>query len=158
MPLKMLRVPFGFWLQDVLALDRNPYDRIGHFMQGLVPAMVAREVLLRLRVVRGRGWLFFVVACICLAISALYELIEWGAAVVFGGDLGQAYLGTEGDEWDAHMDMALASLGALVAMAITLCINLALQRDFASEWAESFRIKQSEPLGEEAVARMLAEG
>jgi putative membrane protein len=87
----------------------------------------------------------------------IYELIEWGAAEIFGGDLGQAYLGTQGDVWDAHKDMALASLGAAIAMAVTLAINRALQRDFASEWADSFRVKHPDPLGEEAVARMLAE-
>jgi len=85
----------------------------------------------------------------------IYELVEWRAAAVFGGELGQAYLGTQGDIWDAHKDMALASLGALLAMAVTLAVNFALQRDFASEWAESFRVKQVEPLGEEALARML---
>jgi putative membrane protein len=78
------RVPVGFWLQDVLALDRNPYDRIGHFMQGFVPAIAAREILLRHRVLRPGGWLFFVVTCVCLAISAVYELIEWAAAVALG--------------------------------------------------------------------------
>ena len=117
MPLKMLRVPFGFWLQEVLALDRNPYDRIGRFMQGLVPALVAREILLRLRVVRGRGWLFFVVACICLAISALYELIEWGAAVALGQGA-EAFLGTQGDPWDTQSDMAMALAGAVVGQAL----------------------------------------
>jgi putative membrane protein len=111
------RVPFGFWLQDVLALDRNPYDRIGHFMQGLVPAMVAREVLLRLRVVRGRGWLFYIVTSICLAISALYELIEWGAAVALGQGA-DAFLGTQGDPWDTQSDMAMALVGAIAGQVL----------------------------------------
>lgn len=111
------RVPFGFWLQDVLALDRNPYDRIGHFMQGLVPAMVAREILLRLRVVRGRGWLFYVVTSICLAISALYELIEWGAAVALGQGA-DAFLGTQGDPWDTQSDMAMALVGAIAGQVL----------------------------------------
>ncbi|MCK6376530.1 MAG: DUF2238 domain-containing protein, partial [Zoogloea sp.] len=111
------RVPFGFWLQDVLALDRNPYDRIGHFMQGLVPAMVAREVLLRLRVVRGRGWLFYIVTSLCLAISALYELIEWGAAVALGQGA-DAFLGTQGDPWDTQNDMAMALVGAIAGQVL----------------------------------------
>lgn len=106
------RVPFGFWLQDVLALDRNPYDRIGHFMQGLVPAIAAREILLRRRVVQGRGWLFFLVSCVCLAISAAYELIEWRAAVALGQGA-DAFLATQGDPWDTQSDMAMALVGAL---------------------------------------------
>lgn len=111
------RVPFGFWLQDVLALDRNPYDRIGHFMQGLAPAMVAREILLRLRVVRGRGWLFYIVTSLCLAISALYELIEWGAAVALGQGA-DAFLGTQGDPWDTQSDMAMALVGAIAGQVL----------------------------------------
>lgn len=111
------KVPFGFWLQDVLALDRNPYDRIGHFMQGLVPAMVAREILLRLRVVRGRGWLFYIVTSLCLAISALYELIEWGAAVALGQGA-DAFLGTQGDPWDTQSDMAMALVGAITGQLL----------------------------------------
>ena len=108
------RVPFGFWLQDVMGLERNPYDRIGHFMQGLVPALAAREILLRRAVVRGRGWLFFIVSCICLAISAVYELVEWGAAVALGQGA-EAFLGTQGDPWDTQSDMAMALVGAVCA-------------------------------------------
>ncbi|HMW51374.1 MAG TPA: DUF2238 domain-containing protein [Rhodocyclaceae bacterium] len=108
------RVPFGFWLQDVFHLARNPYDRIGHFMQGFVPALAAREVLLRRGIVRGRGWLFFLVTCVCLAVSALYELIEWGAAEALGQGA-DAFLGTQGDPWDTQNDMAMALVGALVA-------------------------------------------
>lgn len=113
------RVPFGFWLQDVLDLQRNPYDRIGHFMQGFVPAMAAREILIRHAVVRGRGWLLFIVTSICLAVSALYELIEWGAAVALGQGA-DAFLGTQGDAWDTQNDMAMALLGALAAQ---LCLG-----------------------------------
>ena len=108
------RVPLGFWLQDVLALDRNPYDRIGHLMQGFVPAIAAREILLRHRVLREGGWLFFVVTCVCLAISAVYELVEWAAAVALGQGA-EAFLGTQGDPWDTQNDMAMALLGALAA-------------------------------------------
>lgn len=108
------RVPFGFWLQDVMGFERNPYDRIGHFMQGFVPALAAREILLRRAVVRGRGWLLFIVSCICLAISAVYELVEWGAAVALGQGA-EAFLGTQGDPWDTQSDMAMALVGAVCA-------------------------------------------
>jgi putative membrane protein len=86
-----------------------------------------------------------------MSTSMLYELIEWLAAEWFGGDLGAAYLGTQGDVWDAHKDMALASLGALIAMVVTAFVNRHLQRDFAQEWAESIRVKRRKPLGEEAL-------
>ena len=111
------RVPLGDWLQDAFALARNPYDRIGHFFQGFVPAMLARELLLRLDVVRGRGWLFFLVCCVCLAISALYELIEWQAAVLVAGGAVE-FLGTQGDPWDAQADMSLALGGAALAQIL----------------------------------------
>ncbi|TVO57672.1 DUF2238 domain-containing protein [Denitromonas halophila] len=111
------RVPLGFWLQDVFDFARNPYDRIGHFAQGFVPAMVARELLLRLQVLRRPRWLFFLVCCICLAISATYELIEWLAAVVMGGEA-EDFLGTQGDPWDTQSDMALALLGAALAQML----------------------------------------
>jgi putative membrane protein len=146
----------GFSLNESLGFQRNHYDRALHFAYGLLFAYPIREVFLRVANVRG-FWGYFFPLDLTMSTSMIYELIEWGAAVIFGGELGQAYLGTQGDEWDAHVDMALASLGALLAMGITLCMNLALQRDFASEWAESFRIKHSEPLGEEAIARMLEE-
>ena len=86
----------------------------------------------------------------------MFELFEWGAAEYFGGDLGMAYLGIQGDIWDAHKDMALASLGALIAMSATAAINVSLQRDFAREWAESLHVKGQKPLGEYAIRRMLA--
>ena len=110
-------VPLGFWLQDWLELSRNPYDKIGHWMQGFVPALVAREILIRKGVVRGQGWLFFLVTCICLAISALYELIEWQAAVMMGQGA-DAFLGTQGDPWDTQSDMATAWFGAMAAQLL----------------------------------------
>jgi len=88
-----------------------------------------------------------------MAFSALFELIEWGAALVLGGDLGAAYLGTQGDPWDSHKDIALASLGALLAMLLNAAINLRFQRDFAREWTESLRVKGKRPLGEDALPR-----
>jgi putative membrane protein len=108
------KVPLGFWLQDVLDFSRNPYDRIGHFAQGFVPAIVARELLLRHTPLRRGGWLFTIVAGMCLAISACYEFIEWWAALLGGGSA-EAFLGTQGDVWDTQWDMFLALCGALAA-------------------------------------------
>ena len=105
------RVPAGFWLQELLSLERNPYDRIGHFMQGFVPAMVAREIFLRNRFVAGAGMVGFLCVCVALAVSAVYELIEWGAALALGQGA-EEFLGTQGDPWDTQADMFLALLGA----------------------------------------------
>ena len=107
-------VPLGFWMQDTFGFARNHYDRIGHFAQGFVPAILAREILRRFRVVRGRGWLFAIVVAICLAISAAYELLEWSVAVM-SGTKAEAFLGTQGDVWDTQKDMALAAIGAITA-------------------------------------------
>ena len=109
------RVPFGFELQSWLDLSRNPYDKIGHFAQGFIPALVAREILLRGGYVQGRRMLAFVVGCIVLAISASYELIEWAAALALGQGADE-FLGTQGDPWDTQSDMAFALLGALAAL------------------------------------------
>lgn len=110
------RVPFGFQLQELLGLSRNPYDKIGHFFQGFVPALVAREILLRGGYVRGRRMLAFLTLCVVLSISATYELIEWAAAVALdqGAD---EFLGTQGDSWDTQSDMFLALIGGIVALA-----------------------------------------
>jgi putative membrane protein len=110
-------VPFGDGLRDLFDLSRNPYDRIGHFAQGFVPAIVAREILLRHTPLRPGGWLFTIVAGMCLAISACYEFIEWFAAIVGGGDA-DAFLGTQGDVWDTQWDMFLALIGALSAQLL----------------------------------------
>ncbi len=107
-------VPLGFWVRDAFGFARNHYDRIGHFAQGFVPAIVAREILIRLNVVRGRGWLFTIVVAICLAISSAYELLEWAVAIA-SGSKGDAFLGTQGDVWDTQKDMFLAGLGAIIA-------------------------------------------
>lgn len=108
------RVPFGFILQNIFHLKRNPYDRIGHLFQGFVPAIIVREILLR-RTPLQRGKRFvFITTCICLAISAFYELLEWGGAVAFG-QKAEDFLGTQGDIWDSHWDMLLAVIGSLVA-------------------------------------------
>jgi putative membrane protein len=111
------KVPLGYWLQDLFDFARNPYDRIGHLAQGFVPAMIAREILLRVTPLRRGGWLFFIVSSICLAISACYEFIEWGAAIIGGGSA-EAFLGMQGDVWDTQWDMFLALCGALSAQLL----------------------------------------
>ena len=108
------RVPLGFWLQDFFGFARNHYDRLGHFAQGFVPAIVSREILLRRFPVLRGGWLFFLVVCICLAISASYEFIEWWSALL-GGESADAFLGTQGDVWDTQWDLFMALVGALTA-------------------------------------------
>lgn len=109
------RVPLGFQLADLLHLSRNPYDKIGHFFQGFVPALVAREILIRAGYVRGKKMLTFIVVCIVLAISATYELIEWAAAVILGQGADE-FLGTQGDPWDTQSDMFLALIGAVTGL------------------------------------------
>ena len=106
--------PLFNWLRDVLLLDRNYYDRVGHVFQGFVPAILAREVLLRRSPLPRGKWLFFLVCCICLALSAGYELLEWWVAVA-SGEAAVAFLATQGDVWDTQWDMFLALLGALAA-------------------------------------------
>jgi putative membrane protein len=111
------RVPLGFWLEDWLGLGRNPYDRIGHFMQGVTPALVAREIFLRGAHVSGRRMLPFLALCVALAVSAAYELIEWSAALALGQGA-DAFLGTQGDPWDTQEDMFCALVGAVAALAL----------------------------------------
>ena len=111
------RVPVGFYLADLFDLSRNPYDKIGHFFQGLVPALAVREILLRGAYVRGRRMLAFIVVCVVLAISATYELIEWGAALALGQGADE-FLGTQGDIWDTQSDMFCALLGAITALLV----------------------------------------
>lgn len=111
------RVPLGFWLQDILGSARNPYDKIGHFMQGFVPALVAREILLRGAYVRGKRMAAFLCICVAMAISACYELIEWAAAVALGQGADE-FLGTQGDVWDTQSDMFMALIGSTTAMAL----------------------------------------
>ena len=107
-------VPLFNWIRDVFHLARNHYDRLGHLAQGFVPAIVAREILLRKTPLRRGGWLFFLVTCVCLAISAVYELIEWGTAATSGA-ASDAFLGTQGDPWDTQKDMLCAGIGAVLA-------------------------------------------
>ncbi len=109
------RVPAFDWLRDAFELSRNHYDRVGHFFQGFVPALVIRELLLRTSTLRRGGWLFVLTISACLAVSALYELIEWGVALA-SGTAAEAFLGTQGDVWDTQSDMFLCLVGTLVAL------------------------------------------
>jgi putative membrane protein len=110
-------MPLFSWLRDEFGLSRNYYDRLGHVMQGAVPAIIAREILLRNRVVNGKGWLFFLVTCLCLAVSALYELVEWWVAVG-SGTAADAFLATQGDVWDTQWDMFMALCGAIASQLL----------------------------------------
>ncbi|WP_051689560.1 DUF2238 domain-containing protein [Pelobacter seleniigenes] len=110
-------VPVFNWLRDYFDLARNNYDKVGHLAQGFIPAIIAREILLRKQVVNGRRWLNVLIVCICLAISACYELIEWWVALL-SGEAADAFLGTQGDLWDTQSDMALALLGSILALLL----------------------------------------
>jgi putative membrane protein len=111
------QVPAGFWFQELFELSRNNYDRFGHIAQGFVPAIVAREILIRRSPLAGSRWLFFLVTCVCLAISAFYEMLEWWVAVASADDA-VAFLATQGDPWDTQWDMFLALLGAIAAQLL----------------------------------------
>lgn len=157
------KVPYDAWWQalsghtfnEMFGWQRNHFDRLVHFSYGLLLAYPLREVFLRVADVRG-FWGYFLPLDFTLSTSAIYELIEWGAATAFGGDLGAAYLGTQGDVWDAHKDMLLAGIGALLAMLITAAINAWLQHDFGREWVDSLKVKDGRPSGEDEIARLLA--
>jgi len=158
------KVPYDAWFESLtgstfnslVGWERNNFDRVVHFLYGLCLAYPIREVFLRVVNVRG-FWGYFLPLDLTMSSSMLFELLEWATVVVFSSDLSQSYLGTQGDEWDAHKDMALASLGALITMCITGAVNWRFQRDFAREWGESLRVKHKRPLGEDELARMTKE-
>jgi putative membrane protein len=139
-------VPYDAWFQaiagrglnDLLGWQRNNFDRLVHFSYGLLLACPIREIFLRVVQVRG-FWGYFLPLDFTLSTSALYELLEWLAAECFGGELGAAYLGTQGDIWDAQKDMAIAALGALLAMLLAAWLNQHRRRDYAREWADGLR-------------------
>lgn len=141
------KVPYDAWwqsltghtLNEALGFHRNHYDRLVHFLYGFLIAYPVREIFLRVARVRG-FWAYFLPLEFTMATSAFFELVEWAAAIVVGKELGQAYVGTQGDIWDAQADMALASLGALIAMLIIAFINGRCQRDFAQEWSHSLEV------------------
>jgi putative membrane protein len=155
-------VPYDRWLATLtgqpglLGEGRNHFDRLVHFSYGLLMTYPAREIFLRIALVRG-FWGYYLPVDVVMATSMIYELIEWAAAELLGGDLGIAYLGTQGDPWDAQKDMALATLGSLIAILITAALNWRYQRDFAQEWADSLRVKNGQPLGEDELRRLIHE-
>lgn len=147
-------VPSGELL-DFIGGDRNHYDRLVHFSYGLLLTYPVREIVLR--VSRARGfWTYLLPWLIVISTSTLFELLEWLAALVFGPDLGIAFMATQGDVWDTQKDMALAALGSTIATFVIARVNSVLDRDFAREWADSLTVKRREPLGEVELARLLA--
>lgn len=144
---------FGTGLNDWLGFERNHYDRLVHFSFGLLLAYPIREVFLRIAGVRG-FWGYYLPVDLTMSFSMLYELIEWWAAVLFGGELGQAYLGTQGDIWDAHKDMSMATIGAVISMSVVAFINWKFNRRFGEEWRESLAIK-GKPLGEAKLRELM---
>ncbi|MEM9530913.1 MAG: DUF2238 domain-containing protein [Pseudomonadota bacterium] len=143
------------WFGEPLG-GRNHYDRLVHFLYGLLITYPIREIFLRIADSRG-FWGYLFPLLVIMSTSMIFELFEWAAALIFGGELGMAYLGSQGDVWDAHKDMWLATVGALIATAIIAAINIVLDRDFNREWTDSLRVKHSEPLGEDEIARLLDE-
>ena len=128
----------GYSLNEAMGWQRNHFDRFVHFAYGLLITYPLRELLLH--VTHDRGvWSYLLPLSLTMATSLTYELIEWAAAVLFGGELGMAYLGTQGDVWDAHRDSALATLGAALSLAMTAAFNRVRQRDFAAEWVDERR-------------------
>jgi len=147
------QVPYDRWFESLtrrsvsslFGWERNNFDRLVHFCYGLLLAYPVREVLQR--VVKLRGfWGYFFPLSVTMSTSMCYELIEWGAAAILGGDVGQAYLGTQGDVWDAQKDMAFAGSGALIAMLVTAGMNVRFERDFVGESNNSLRVKPARPL------------
>jgi putative membrane protein len=149
-----VEVPFGYTLQDWFGADRNMYDRLVHFSYGFLLAYPVREMFVRLARVRG-FWGYFFPIDLTLSFSAIYELIEWRAVANVPPELGLAFLGSQGDVWDAQKDMAIAGLGALIAMLIVFFIHLRYDKNIWQELKASFKLSQDDaPLGEEAIGRM----
>ncbi len=145
---------FGRELNSILGWERNHFDRVVHFLYGVLIVYPAREVFLRVANVTG-FWGYLFPLLVVMSTSLLFELIEWCAALIFGGDLGMAYLGTQGDVWDSHKDSLLATLGALIASFVIAGIHAALDRDFTREWLDSLKVKHPEPMGEVAIEHLL---
>ena len=141
------RAVFGTSLSDLAGWKRNHFDRLVHFCFGLLLAYPIREIFCRVAEARG-FWGYYLPLDVTMSFSMLYELVEWAVAGIFAGDLGQAYLGTQGDEWDAHKDMALASLGGLITMTVVAFVNWKFDKHFGDEWKRSLAVKGRQPLGE----------
>jgi putative membrane protein len=154
------KVPYDRWFEDLtgnslnalLGWRRNQYDRLAHFCYGLLLAYPIREIFVRVAQAKG-FWSYYLPLDLTMACSMLFELLEWGVAEIFGGDLGVAYLGTQGDPWDAQKDMALATLGAFITMLLTAAFNMHFQRDFARDWVESLRVDRGSPEGRKKSSR-----
>lgn len=143
--------PIGDWMAPIFGWERNNFDRVVHFLFGLLLAYPMRE--LYYRIIGSRGvWGILLPIDVMISLSAIYELVEWAATVVVAPEAGVAFLGAQGDPWDAHKDMALASLGACITMGITFVVNLKLNPEFRDECRESLRIKRRQPLGERKLA------
>jgi putative membrane protein len=151
-------VPYNDWFRAVFGRPlhggRNMFDRLVHFCFGLLMAYPIRELFLRVARVRG-FWGYYLPLDVTMSFSMLYELIEWGYAAFAGGDAGASFLGTQGDEWDAQKDMAMATLGALISMTTVAFINWKFDRNFGDEWRESLRTGEADrPLGEVRLAEL----
>jgi len=158
------QVPYDQWFESLsgtgfnqlIGWERDHYDRLIHFLYGLLITYPVREIVLR--VSRAKGfWTYLLPLLTLISTSTIYELLEWLAALVFGGDLGVAFIARQGDVWDAQKDMLLAATGSLIATVLIGGVNSMLDRDFAHEWADSLRVKRPEPLGEVELARLLAD-
>ncbi len=158
------QVPYDQWFESIIGTglnqivgwERNHYDRVLHFLYGLLITYPVREIVLR--VSRARGfWSYLLPLLMLISTSTIFELLEWVAALIFGSDLGIAFMATQGDVWDTQKDMALAATGSIIATLLIGGVNSMLDRDFAREWADSLRVKRREPLGEIEIARLLAE-
>lgn len=147
---------FGVKLNDALGLERNHFDRVVHFSYGLLFAYPIREMFLRLADVKG-FWGYFLPFDLALSSSTMFELVEWIAVLLADTDVGTAYLGTQGDEWDAQKDIACAMVGALLAMGVTAALNARYKRDFARDFIQSLAVKHARPLGEDSLDRSQAE-
>ncbi len=141
---------FGRTINGLFGFERNHYDRLVHFLYGFLLAYPMREVFVRVAGAKG-FWGYCLPLMMTMATSCLYEIIEWWGAAAFGGGLGEAYLGTQGDEFDSQKDMAFATLGTLLSLGLVFALHRKLARDFHAEWVESLRIKRKRPLGEQAL-------
>jgi putative membrane protein len=149
--------PFGFTLQNWVGADRNMYDRLVHFCYGLLLAYPIREVLVRVARLRG-FWAYFFPIDLTFSFSSIYEIIEWKAAALVAPELGLAFLGTQGDVWDAQKDMFLAGMGAIIAMLIVYFFNLWLNPNVQTELRDSFTLPEDDqPLGEAKIEKWLEE-
>ncbi len=146
-------VPFGFWLQELFGFSRNNFDRIAHFSFGLLIAYPVRELFMRVAQTKGI-WSYWFPIELTIALSALFEVGEWIIVMISNPEAGQAYLGTQGDEWDPIKDMASASVGAIIAMSAVMITRAKLDPEFRAELAESVRIKRKTPLREVDLAHL----